>query len=454
MTETPLLNRSHIFSIPAGAYFGRPDDAVCIVYAPLADSALIATPDNIRMMEQFLEGNTSVTDETIVQTMEALLDHEPLEKLVPRRESPEAFFRLPVLPNSICNFACSYCYSAKGRNGRVLKKDQLKTTLEVFIDPARISRKELVISFLGGGEPMLSWDLVKYGIEYASELAEKGGFTIDFSLVTNGSLINDEQLTLLKKHDVMVSVSFEILEEIQNMQRKNYNLVAGNLKRLLDAGINTRIRSTITTANVKLMTQMVEEVALKFRPVNNLMMEAVTDDGSFTDTDQLRAFYDDYTENFFAAMEAGEKHGIQVECSASRNINLLIERFCPGEFSLTPSGEISICTRISAPQDPGYADSIFGRIENGEMKIDREKYAWLLNDDVFRKEKCGSCFARFHCGGGCQAQQYIYSTEVQEVICDYTRNFVRRVLLERLEKQYAEYYGTSLKDAVAANPAI
>ncbi|KAF5053997.1 hypothetical protein DSECCO2_392590 [anaerobic digester metagenome] len=202
------------------------------------------------------------------------------------------------------------------------------------------------------------------------------------------------------------------------------------------------------------MTRMVEEVALRYRPVNNLMMEAVTDDGSFTDTDQLRAFYDDYTDNFFAALEAGEKHGIHVECSASRNINLLIERFCPGEFSLTPSGEISICTRISAPQDPGYADSIFGRIENGEMKIDREKYAWLLNDDVFRKEKCGSCFARFHCGGGCQAQQYIYSMEVQEVICDYTRNFVRRVLLARLEKQYAEYYGTSLKDAVAANPAI
>ena len=88
MTETPLLNKSCIYSIPSGAYFGRPDDAVCIVYAPLADSALIATPDNIRMMEQFLEGSTAVTDETIVQTMEALLDHEPLEKLVPRRESP------------------------------------------------------------------------------------------------------------------------------------------------------------------------------------------------------------------------------------------------------------------------------------------------------------------------------------------------------------------------------
>jgi uncharacterized protein len=449
------LIRSNIFPIPVGNYFNIKNENLYLVYAPFSDNALIATPDNVEEMKTYLKDFTKVKNPDIIETMESLLEHDP-DKLSPRLDSPDLFDRLAILPNHVCNFHCSYCYSAPGRSGKVLDINILKSTLDHFVDPVRLDPSNKInIAILGGGEPLLSWDLVKFTIEYSTELAEKHGFSLDFSLVTNGSLINDEIIKTLEENPVTVSISFEILEDIQNKQRGHFDLVCQTIDTLISHGIIPKFRSTITQDNVRRQEEMVKFVQNRFPQVYDMMFEAVTDAGSFSSSDEIKEFYDNYISHFFAAQNLGIETGIKISCSASRNINLLEERFCPGEFALTPDGEITICTRISSPMDPGYSDCIYGKVdETGAVKIDHNKFSSLAGDNVYSKEKCNNCFAKWHCGGGCMAQRYVYNEEVLDLICDFTRSFTKRTILEKLENQYQEYYNVSLKEAVMANPNI
>ena len=443
------LIRSNIFPIPVGSHFKIPDEKLYLVYAPFSDNALVATPDNVAEMANYMEDISQVKDPDIIETMETLLDHDPV-KFSARLESPELFNRLAILPNNVCNFNCSYCYSAPGRSGKVLDENKLKATLDYFIDPKRLAPPDIIyIAIMGGGEPLLSWDLVKFIIKYSNGQAAKYGFTTDISLVTNGSIISDEIIKLLKDNEVGVSVSFEILEEIQNKQRGHFNLVCQTIDKLISNGLAPKFRSTITPASVDRQKEMVEFVVNRFPGVSDIMFEAVTDAASFASPDDIKTFYDNYTDHFFAAQHFGAEKGLKVECSASRNLNLLVERFCPGTFALTPEGDISMCTRITSPLDTGFNDCVYGRMDDsGVMNIDREKLKKLSDINVYSMEKCRDCFAKWHCGGGCMAQRYAYDEEVLNLICDYTRSFTKRMLLERLENQYREFYQDSLEEAV------
>ena len=80
-------------------------------------------------------------------------------------KDPKDYTLLTVLPNNTCNFSCSYCYSAAGRNRSVLPLKKLFAAIKYFIiSKPKGFDKPLSISFMGGGEPMLSWDNVKAGI--------------------------------------------------------------------------------------------------------------------------------------------------------------------------------------------------------------------------------------------------------------------------------------------------
>jgi uncharacterized protein len=414
------LIRSNIFPIPVGNCFKIPDEKLYLVYAPFSDNALIATTDNVEEMAKYMEDKSRVTDPDIIETMETMLDHDPI-KFSPRLTCPELFNRLAILPNNVCNFNCSYCYSAPGRSGKVLDQNTLKATLDYFIDPKR----------------------------FATGLAGKHGFETDISLVTNGSVISDEIMKVLKDNQTGVSVSFEILEEIQNKQRGHFDLVCQTIDKLISNGLAPKFRSTITPASVDRQKEMVEYVVNRFPGVTDIMFEAVTDAESFGSSNDIKAFYDSYTEHFFEAQHFGAQKGLKVECSASRNLNLLVERFCPGTFALTPEGDISMCTRITSPLDTGFDDCVYGKFnESGKIHFDLQKLKKLSDINIYSMGKCRDCFAKWHCGGGCMAQRYAYNEEVLNLICDYTRSFTKRMLLERLENQYREFYQVSLEEAV------
>jgi uncharacterized protein len=160
----------------------------------------------------------------------------------------------------------------------------------------------------------------------------------------------------------------------------------------------------------------------------------VEDNAIFSTATELAKFYSAFTPNFFRARNLGEKHGLDVYCLGYKFADLTIDHYCGGEVCLTPEGTISICHRVSSPQEAHYSDFIYGTVSTeNNLSFDKSKFDDLIHHDAESNKKCHNCIAKWHCGGGCLAQAHTYDEEKLDVICDWTRDFLKQILFRRIE---------------------
>ncbi|MDD3875718.1 MAG: radical SAM protein [Bacteroidales bacterium] len=434
MTFKSLI-QSNIFPIPVGSYYNLQPNALYLVYSPLAHVMLIATPDSVRDLESAISEPEKAIPQ-IKEAIEQLINHVPINKKIRKIRGTDDLQKMSILPNHICNLSCTYCYSSQGRTNMVLNKTKLKTALEYFINPARLENRFLSISFIGGGEPLLSWDIVKYGIEYAAELATKGGFTLGMTLITNGTIMNEEILSVLKKYNVLPDISFDILNEFQEKERGQYEKVCNTLDMLAANNLKPSVNATITPSNVCFQEHMLQEIISRFNFVDNMIFEPVVDAKLFQTVESFKKFYNDYRVYFTKVRKLGEKYGKKIESRLSRNLNDIIDRGCPSKFTVTPQGDLTICYCSSSPKETHYERRVFGKIKNDlSISLNQKKFLSIHNENVYSFSKCSDCFAKWHCGGGCMCPNDTYSSAYLDVICDFTRDYVKQALLERMDAE-------------------
>lgn len=433
------LNHFEIYTIPVGDYFGHHAESFHLVYAPHSNNALIAGQEELEAMERYASGDIdhhSVSG-SIIEAVEDLKDNDCYKAYQSIPYTINNLTKLSILPTYNCNFSCSYCYSSKGRSTKNLDIKKAYSAIDFFIDKNRLDERRIYMAILGGGEPFITWDSVAACIEYASQRAIQQGFKLSIGVTTNGSIINPEIIDILKRYHVITSISFEILERIQNKQRRNYNEVCRVIDSLCIAGIELSIKSIITPDNVMLLEEMTEELATKFPQIKSLKLQPVESNTIFTDAKSLENFYTLFSENFFKAREKAIQHGIELYCPVSKNTDYLLDHYCGGELCLTPEGSISICHRISSPLEPDYNNFNYGIID-GQHKIhfNTAQFNELMAHNSLKLDRCKNCFAKWHCGGGCLAQAKTYTPDMLKVICDWTVLFIRQIILLRLEDQY------------------
>lgn len=425
-----LLNRS-IFTIPADEF----SDEQFLIYAPLTDFVMLTNSYRLKELESAIEKEGSDNEE-ISSLLDRLQNIELFGKDKYLIKKPDDYLLLYILPNYKCNFSCAYCFSAKGRSNKEIDKGKLKIMLDYFIDSKRIQEKKLFITFLGGGEPMLSWKIVKYGIEYANSLAETKNIQLIMEIVTNGSKLNEDMLETLVKYNVQVRISFEILEDIQNFQRGQYDEVCKTIRRLTEVNLHLEVRSMITLLNVERMEEMVITLINRFPEIGYYLFDPITDKTTFNDEETTKLFCKKYQHHFFRAMDIAQQHGKQLKCAPLHNLSSIVERYCFGELCLTPEGTITICHRVSSPADPNYQNCIYGKInEANQVEFDYEKYKQLMHSDtIYDNPGCNHCFVKWNCGGGCMVHNKEYAPEIRRIFCEFTREFSKEVLLRRVKK--------------------
>ncbi|MBQ8694229.1 MAG: radical SAM protein [Bacteroidaceae bacterium] len=442
------LSQNNIYKLSLEEEFGRKD--LYMLYAPVAGNMLIASTEECTQIENaILSGTQSPEMQEIV---DSLTIGEPANQRDSKVNNVDEFLRMYILPNFICNFACSYCFSAKGRSNKALKKEHLKAALDYFIDSKRVASPKLAISYLGGGEPTISWDIVKFGLEYGAQKAKEHGIELMTTIVTNGSRITDEMVETFNLYNVKVRVSFEILEHIQNKQRGQYINVCRGLDKLAACTTLTMVRSMITPENVTLMPAMIEELHQRFPHVKSVLFDPITSNETFSEVESTRKFYDTYYTKFLEARALAATYGIDLCNAPLRNLNMVVERFCTGEFCLTPEGTITVCHQVSSPNEAKYNDYVYAQIDNdNNLQVDEDKFKKLIsNNTIYTNPKCSNCFVKWNCGGGCMMQNNQYTPEILDVICDFTRRFSKTLLIERLKEQYAAS-GETLEDYIADN---
>lgn len=415
-----------------------------LIYFPLYRIAFKANPEAISLLKK------RIIDEVDIDSIDKIDNIiNKLSSITPRKLSIDGKEKLElnnanliILPNHKCNFNCSYCYSAKGHSNEEISPNQLKAGINHLIETAKKNNLTHVsISFLGGGEPLLSWYLITWSYDYACALLEQSNMKISYSITTNGSLLDLTKLEWIEKNSIRLNISFDILPDIQNMQRGQFDTVSANIKKIEKYNIDFSIRSTITCNNIHRMEEMVKVAHNEYPRLKKIHFEPVSD------TLDSPNFYSDFIKYFFRAKQEAEKCNIELVCSILKSFYSIKKRFCGGEFCLTPNGDLSICHRISSKKDDNFEFFRYGAVNKDEVHVDFEKLNLLLNKNVFYYNECKKCFAKWHCAGGCLFQRNMYSKLQFKDNCSFIRKFIQLMILEKVSEE--EY-----KNEIYSNKSI
>lgn len=411
-----FLSTNDIYIIPSTAGY--------IIYSPLRRIVFSATEEDKKIICEALVNDKFNIDDNKLKAQIIKL-RTPV--CYPKAPNPDKTNRVTIILSQLCNMECAYCYAHDAHSNDVIKKEQLKIVLDKVLQS---EQKRKSFSFVGGGEPTLTWDLFQWAVEYIRK-EQKAEDIVNIGLTTNGTLLDSNKIVFLKENMVNVSLSFDILPEIQNIKRplrdtskKSFECVDANLKMMLKIGINPRIRATITDDNLELMPQMVQYVIERYPQIKKIHFEQQAFDGP-TRAD----YYDLFVDYFFKAKDIAEKNGIMLYNSIALSLSVTRERYCEGEFCLTPSGSLVACHRISGTSEKLFERFRYGYVED-DIYINQEKRLRIHKMSDSKPDMCQSCFARWHCAGGCLQNRLILSDEQFSRYC----NFVKKMLLRELER--------------------
>lgn len=423
MTREALKRKIERWLQRYSIYEYKCDTGENIYYSPLARTQVRSSR---QMLTEYLVQGMHADVFDILKDYKQIADSRSIHE-------PKDYNLLTVLPNNVCNFSCPYCYSAMGRTGNTLSIKQLKTAIDYFIGSKPDDyKKPLTISYMGGGEPMLAWNIVRDSIIYAEERAAARNFSIAFVIITNGSLLDDGHLDYILNHHIQVSVSFEIIPEIQNLQRKHYAAVSGNLHKLLNAHVPVQINATITPANVHRMHEMMQILVEQYPGVEAAMFEPVISEKMFDSPEEMRTFYDDYIVGFIDAFKMGRRYNIHLTSFPYLRTLYPLERTCSGEFCITAEGKITGCYCVSSPHEKLFKQTCYGEVTEDGIKFDLDCYNALMAHNVYSLKECHNCRVKWNCGGGCFYQFGTYSEPYRREVCIFTERFVEAIVRNQL----------------------
>ena len=109
-----------------------------------------------------------------------------------------------------CNLKCKYCYALEGTYGKKVKFLPLEQMIAIYHDVCKKYKFGVENICFFGGEPMLAFDTIKKFVIYVKEynLAHKLIKT-RFSMITNGTLIKDEDWDFFVKNNFLLTISLD-----------------------------------------------------------------------------------------------------------------------------------------------------------------------------------------------------------------------------------------------------
>ncbi|MBR8839080.1 MAG: SPASM domain-containing protein [Stigonema ocellatum SAG 48.90 = DSM 106950] len=383
----------------------------------------------------------------------AIGDEEAIAELreaVPSAHDAVQAWHADAEPSSIslnlaqsCNLACSYCYADEGRFGgqqRLMPIEVAIATIERLIEQA--PKRRVTIGFIGG-EPFLNRDTLYRSVEYATELAARRGISVGFSITTNGTLLNQSDITLLRENAFAVSVSIDGGATMHDLHRTDhrgtgsFGTVVRNLRPLLDDPGRARIaaRSTVTRSDLRVLERVEALCAIGFQEIGVSPLR--------TSPDPTLAFTPDDWSIFLKEMiriaEAEWQHLLKRGYFRFSNLAIALKEIHRGSCRPLPCG--SAANYVSVSAEGNYFtchrtidDSRFalGTLTEGPNQAEREKFLQARLVDT--QEPCRSCWARYLCGGGCHAEVIASGRDGCDYIrgwLDYCLRYYDRALSER-----------------------
>jgi len=118
-----------------------------------------------------------------------------------------------------CNHQCVYCQASAGAIAEDSSLDMDKTTAKKVVDSIFDSPSRRITIEFQGGEPLANWETLKYIVNYALLKNKKKTKELEFTLVSNFSLLNNEKLDFLSKKKVLLCASLDGPKHVHDKNR-------------------------------------------------------------------------------------------------------------------------------------------------------------------------------------------------------------------------------------------
>jgi uncharacterized protein len=336
-----------------------------------------------------------------------------------------------------CNLRCAYCYGNGGSYSeeRCLMDWQTAKDSVDFLVKYSNDIKDISVVFFGG-EPLLNFRTIRKTVAYCRELEKRLDKKFTYSITTNGTLFNKENVTFMKENKFSILVSLDGTKRVHDRYRVfpsgkgSYNIIIKRLKQFFDMKTMS-LRCTLPYDCFDLETSVMNLKRLRIRKAHFELA-----DGCY-DIDQMMNFYLPGIKEAFSRVASEHKKWLTDEDPfLIRNFMELLGRIHFRErkrygcgagrnyFSVSAKGDLYPCHRIV-----GNRKFMVGNIHRGFS--DNIKHIFKPNS-VDEIPQCQECIAKYVCAGGCLISNYAENGSMNvpsRVSCELMRHILGLALL-------------------------
>ena len=321
-----------------------------------------------------------------------------------------------------CNLACQYCFAEEGEyHGRraLMSFEVGKKALDFLIANSG-NRRNLEVDFFGG-EPLMNWQVVKDLVAYGREQEKLHDKKFRFTLTTNGVLLNDEVMEFCNREMGNVVLSIDGRKEVHDKMRPfrkgagSYDLIVPKFQQFAESRHQDKyyVRGTFTHYNLDFSEDVLHLADLGFKQISVEPVVAEPKEPYAIREEDLPKLFEEY-DKLAVVMIRRHKSGedfnffhFMIDLEGGPCVAKRLSGCGSGTeyLAVTPWGDFYPCHQFV-----GNEKFLLGNVDEGILNTDiRDEFKCC---NVYAKEKCRKCFARFYCSGGCAANAYNFSGDI------------------------------------------
>ena len=278
-------------------------------------------------------------------------------------------------------------------------------------------------------------------MEYGRSLEEPNNKKFRFTLTTNGVLLNDKILEFANREMANIVLSIDGRKEIHDKMRPfrggqgSYDLIVPKFIKTAQSRGQTRyyVRGTFTRNNLDFSQDVLHLADLGFQQISvEPVVAGPEDDYAITEADlpKLKEEYDRLAVEMLKRRQEGRGFNFfhfMIDLEGGPCVAKRLSGCGSGTeyLAVTPWGDLYPCHQFV-----GNEKFLMGNVEEGIVRTDiRDEFKGC---NVYAKEKCRKCFAKFYCSGGCAANSYNFHGSINDaydVGCELQRKRVECAIM-------------------------
>ena len=341
-----------------------------------------------------------------------------------------------------CNLACRYCFAGEGEyHGKreLMSLEVGKKALDFLVANSG-NRVNLEVDFFGG-EPLMNRQVVKDLVEYARSLEKPHNKKFRFTLTTNGVLLDDDILEFAGREMENIVLSIDGRKEVHDRMRPfrggqgSYDMILPKFLKTAESRGQTRyyVRGTYTHDNLDFSEDVLHLADLGFKQISvEPVVAQPTDSYAILEEDipKLKEEYDKLATEMLKRDSEGRGFNFfhfMIDLEGGPCVAKRLSGCGSGTeyLAVTPWGDLYPCHQFV-----GNEKFLMGNVDEGIIREDiRDEFK---SCNVYAKDKCRKCFAKFYCSGGCAANSYNFHGNINDAYdigCELQRKRVECAIM-------------------------